>query len=162
PTSAEIAAGAHAVQTPYMVLGAAVLLWAAIVALTPFPAVATERVKGDGGPGSVRDFAALAARPLFLFRVLAQFCYVGAQAGVFSFMIRYAQHAMGAMNEAAASAYLFASIVGFMLGRFIGTALMWRIAPWLIMTAFALINVALMTTAAMAPGQVGLYAMVAT
>ena len=92
--------------------------------------------------------------------MFAQFCYVGAQAGVFSFMIRYMQHATPGMTEEAASSMLFASIVGFMIGRFVGTALMWRVSPAWIMTAFAVINVALMGVAALVP-QLGVYAMVA-
>ena len=153
---------AHAVQTPYLVLGCVVLVWAAVVALTPFPPVAGAKAARDEGPGRVSDYLALFGHRTFIFGVLAQFCYVGAQTGVFSFMIRYSQHALAGTNESTGSSYLFTSLIGFMIGRFVGTGLMWRIAPWLIMTVFAVVNVALMAVAFLAPGQIGLYAMVAT
>jgi len=94
--------------------------------------------------------------------VFAQFCYVGAQAGVFSYMIRYAQHAIPGMDAESASGYLFSSVVAFMIGRFFGTALMWRFAPWVIMTAFAAAGAGLMFAAFMIGGKIGLYATAAT
>lgn len=160
--SALRAAQAQSVQGPYLVLGLIVLAWATLVWLTRFPPIANAPDEISGKQRGFADFRALFGRPGFLFGVFAQFCYVGAQAGVFSYMIRYAQHALPGMREEAASAYLFASVVGFMIGRFVGTALMWRFAPWLIMTAFALTSVTLMFTAFLVGGEIGLYAMVAS
>jgi FHS family L-fucose permease-like MFS transporter len=45
-----------------------------------------------------------------VFGVAAQFFYVGAQVGVWSYMIRYAQHEVPGMGEKAAAAVLIASL----------------------------------------------------
>jgi FHS family L-fucose permease-like MFS transporter len=94
--------------------------------------------------------------------VAAQFFYVGAQVGVWSYMIRYAQHEVPGMGEKAAAAYLSWSLVGFMAGRFIGTAAMSRVSPSLLMGLFAAINVGLTLVAALVGGKVGLYALAST
>jgi FHS family L-fucose permease-like MFS transporter len=175
PTPAELAAmsqaqlaafqtaEAQSVQLPYLIIAAVVLSWAVLVALTKFPpqAYAVERDQQDR-PSMRRSITALLARRRFLFGVAAQFFYVGAQVGVWSFMIRYAQAEVPGMGEKTAAGYLTASLVGFMIGRFAGTAMMSRISPMRLMACFAAINVCLTLTAVLAGGMVGLYALAAT
>jgi len=60
--------------------------------------------------------------------VVAQFFYVGAQIGVWSFTIRIVMQELG-MTEAAASTVYLVSIIGFCLSRFIYTWLMKYFAP---------------------------------
>jgi FHS family L-fucose permease-like MFS transporter len=153
-------AQSQAVQGPYLVLGLCVLAWAAIVAVTRFPPVATSRSTG-GETGAQSGFAGLFSKPHFLFGVVAQFFYVAAQVGVWSFMIRYAGHATG-MSESDGANVLFYSLVGFTIGRFIGAGLMGRVAPELLMVLYAAANVALMLVAVLVGGQAGLLALAAT
>jgi FHS family L-fucose permease-like MFS transporter len=163
PSAAQLdasrAAAAHAVQLPYLVLGALVLAWAIVNACTRYAGAA-------GRPPTDSDtrihFAPLLKRRRYLFGVWAQFCYVGAQVGVWSYTIRYAQHALPGIADQAAADYLFASLFGFMLGRFAGTALMGRYPPARLMLVFAVVNVALTMTAVMSGGSTGLLALVAT
>jgi FHS family L-fucose permease-like MFS transporter len=77
-------------------------------------------------------------------------------------MIRYAQHEVPGMGEKTAAAYLSWSLVGFMAGRFLGTAAMSRVSPTWLMGLFAGINVALTLVAALVGGKIGLYALAAT
>ena len=56
--------------------------------------------------------------------MLAQFLYVGAQVGVGSFVIRFAQHSLPGLTARSAWYYLLGHWTGFMLGRFGGSALM--------------------------------------
>ena len=155
---------AQAVQGPYLVIAAVVLLWAALVALTLFPAAASRPTQEDAAaaPRTSGAIAALLRQPHFVFGVVAQFFYVGAQVGVWSYMIRYAQHELPGMGEKTAAAYLSWSLVGFLAGRFIGTAVMGRLSPARLLAAFAIANVTLTLTAALIGGQVGLYALAAT
>jgi FHS family L-fucose permease-like MFS transporter len=104
----------------------------------------------------------LLARRRFLFGVAAQFFYVGAQVGIWSFMIRYAQAEVPGMGEKAAAGYLTASLVAFMVGRFVGTAMMNRVAPARLMAYFAFSNVCLTLVAVFGGGLAGLYALAAT
>jgi FHS family L-fucose permease-like MFS transporter len=155
---------AQAVQGPYLIIAAVVLAWAVLVAITAFPAAANRPPADDdqASPPVGAAVAALLNRPRFLFGVLAQFFYVGAQVGVWSFMIRYAQHELPGLGEKAAATYLSWSLVGFMVGRFIGTAAMGRLNPTRLMTLFAAANVALTLVAALLGGPAGLYALAAT
>ncbi|HTN40372.1 MAG TPA: glucose/galactose MFS transporter, partial [Asticcacaulis sp.] len=95
----------------------------------------------------------------FLMGVVAQFFYVGAQVGVWSYTIRYAQSEIG-INDKAAASYVIAAMVLFAIGRFIGTALMRVLPATKLLGVFAVINIALMAYAASIGGLYGLYAMV--
>jgi FHS family L-fucose permease-like MFS transporter len=153
------AVAAHAVQGPYLVIGLFVLAWAGLILAVRFPAAASapaphERV--EGGPAQI---AQLLARPRFVFGVIAQFFYVGAQVGVWSYMIRYAQREAG-WDERAAASYLTAALALFMAGRFAGAALMGRIRPDRLMAAFAAAAAGLCLVGALAAGQTGLLALV--
>lgn len=152
---------ATAVQTPYLVIGLFVLAWAVLFLLVRFPRVAGAEAAREEGPGSAGDFAALLRDGRFRFGVIAQFFYVGAQVGIWSFMIRYAQEAM-AVGERTAAGWLTWSIVGFMVGRFVGTALMSRVKPTLLLTVFGVINVLLCLVAVALPGPVGMIALAST
>lgn len=70
--------------------------------------------------------------------VVAQFFYVGAQVGVTSFVIRFAQHALPGTPEKTAADYLKWHLFGFMVGRFAGSFLMKRISPPKLLSAFAI------------------------
>lgn len=156
-------AEAQSVQTPYLIVATVVLVWAALVAITNFPPQAQAPSPLDPHRVSMRQaIRELLARRRFLFGVAAQFFYVGAQVGVWSFMIRYAQAEVPGMGEKAAAGYLTASLVAFMVGRFVGTAMMNRVAPARLMAYFAFINVCLTLVAVVVGGYVGLYALAAT
>jgi MFS transporter, FHS family, L-fucose permease len=69
--------------------------------------------------------------------VVAQFFYVGAQIGVTSFVIRFVQHTVPNTHEKAAANILKWHLIGFMIGRFVGSAMMKRIAPPKLLALFA-------------------------
>ncbi len=151
---------ARAVQLPYLGLGAVVLIWAALVALVKFPSVDAPHSSSSSEP-VIRDFRELKRFPRFWFGVLAQFAYVGAQVGVWSYLIRYTQYNLPGTSEKDASHYLTLSLILFMAGRFIGTALMRRYSAARLMTLFAAAGAGLTGIAAVAGGVAGLWALVA-
>ena len=69
--------------------------------------------------------------------MIAQFFYVGAQVGVASFVIRFAQHAMPGTPERTAAAYLTFHLVGFMIGRFLTAAVLKFVRADHMLAAFA-------------------------
>jgi FHS family L-fucose permease-like MFS transporter len=69
--------------------------------------------------------------------VVAQFFYVGAQVGVTSFVIRFTQHTLLNTPEKVAANFLKWHLIGFMVGRFAGSAMMKRIAPPRLLGVFA-------------------------
>ena len=151
----------QAVQGPYLLLGVTVLVWALLVAATKFPAIATQSVK-DAGAGSWRDYRELLGRRVFLLGVLAQFFYVGAQVCIWSFLIRYGQEAVPGTGEKTLANYLLLSLVIFMAGRFVSTALMAKLSAAWLMCVYASVNVVLCLYALAFPGYWGLLALTAT
>jgi FHS family L-fucose permease-like MFS transporter len=159
--TADFVREAKAVQTPYLVIGCVILLWALLVAFSKFPQAATKSTHdADEAKLTIgQTLSGLLKHKHFLMGVVAQFFYVGAQVGVWSYTIRYAQSEIGISDKLAAD-YVFASLVLFAVGRFIGTALLRFVSATKLLGAFAIINVALMGYAASVGGLYGLYAMV--
>lgn len=154
----------HAVQGPYLVLGAIVFCWALLVLLVKFPKVATESADAGKGLGiaSWADYKSLLCNGHFMFGVTAQFFYVGAQVCLWSYTIRYGQQALPGTGEKDLASYLLISLVLFMLGRFVATALMIKIKPSVLMMSYALINVLLCAVAVALPNYLGMWSLVAT
>jgi len=167
---------AHAVVAPYMVIAACVLLLALVIVAVKFPPVATARVEKDTGDSG--GFLKLFAHPRFLFGVMAQFFYVAAQVGVWSFTIRYSLYELPNLpitngivwwhgylpmpSVVSAALILLVSQTLFTIGRFIGTALMGRTNPDKLMAIFAGIAVALTLIAAIVGGWTGIICLAAT
>lgn len=70
----------------------------------------------------------LVSNKKYLFGVVAQFFYVGAQIGVWSFTIRIVMNELGILEKPAATIYLI-SIIGFCVSRFVYTWLMKYFKP---------------------------------
>jgi FHS family L-fucose permease-like MFS transporter len=75
--------------------------------------------------------------------IIAQFFYVGAQAGILGFFIRYSERIAG-LDEKPASFYLTAATFCFMMGRFSGTFLMKFINPVKLLAFYCVVNVLLL------------------
>jgi FHS family L-fucose permease-like MFS transporter len=156
-TTADFVREAKAVQMPYLILGCLILAWAVLVAFSKFPKSAT----ADTHEAAEKTGDSLFRHGHFLMGVVAQFFYVGAQVGIWSYTIRYAQAEIGITDKAAAD-YVFAALVAFAVGRFAGTALMRVIPANRLLGLFAVINIGLTAVAALMGGQNGLYCMVAS
>jgi FHS family L-fucose permease-like MFS transporter len=146
------------VIVPYLALGGAVFLWGLLLLRTRFPALATDEADADGSHGKFRE---LLRYPHFLKAVFAQFCYVGAQVGTWSYFIQYVQDYTHS-PERVAGYFLTGTLAGFMLGRFAATVLMRRIAANVLMGWFAVINIALVSVAVLHPGWAGLWCLFLT
>jgi FHS family L-fucose permease-like MFS transporter len=153
------AAESVAVQQPYLVIGIVVALLALVIRFTPFPAGRADTRPTTHVLGGLR---ALAGNVRFVVAVLAQFFYVGAQVGIWSYLIRYAQGTLVGTPEKTAADYLILSLVVFMIGRFVGTGLMKVASPVKLLGAYALSNALLCAVAMVLPGPVGLCALIAT
>jgi FHS family L-fucose permease-like MFS transporter len=158
--SAYLASEAATVQLPYLVIGLVVLGWALLILFTRFPNTSGH---ADGAHhGSALALQSLRRNGRFALAVVAQFFYVGAQVGIWSYLIRYVEATIPGTPQKLAANFLTASLIAFMAGRFAGTALMRRIAPTRLLAWFAAINIVLCGFAILAPGHVGTYALVAS
>jgi FHS family L-fucose permease-like MFS transporter len=150
-----------AVRTPYLVIACVVAAFALMIALVRFPVHGEHAHEPASRHASgTRHLGRLLRNRRFLSAVAAQFFYVGAQVGVWSYLIRYTQGTLPGTPERRAADYLMASLVLFTLGRFAGTALMRVVAPRRLLAAFAAINVLLCAIGVVLPGHPGLYALV--
>jgi MFS transporter, FHS family, L-fucose permease len=147
-----------AVQGPYLVVGAVVLLWALLIAAVRLPVAEPDSGHRSGAP----RLRALLSNTNYLLAVSAQFFYVGAQVGIWSYLIRYAQQTIPGLSERHAADFLTASLVLFMIGRFGGTAMMRAVPPARLLAVFSSIALALVAVALFFPGRVGVAALVAT
>ncbi|MGA3028501.1 MAG: L-fucose:H+ symporter permease [Bryobacteraceae bacterium] len=147
------------VITPYLVLGAVVLLWALLMIRTRFPRVAGETTSHAAAEhGRFRD---LFRYPHFILAVLAQFFYVGAQVGTWSYFIQYVQDYTH-RPEKVAGYFLTGTLVAFGVGRFSATWIMQFIRPNVLMGSYSAINVLLVAIGVMRPGWIGLWAIFLT
>jgi FHS family L-fucose permease-like MFS transporter len=144
---------------PYLVLGTIVLLWAVLIARTKFPKLGEEKeAPGAKLHGRYRD---LLKYPHFLQAVVAQFFYVGAQVGTWSYFIQYVQD-YAYQSEKVAGYFLTGTLVAFATGRFTATYLMKFIAPNKLTGVYSLINVGLVAVSIFFPGWLGLWAVFLT
>lgn len=95
----------------------------------------------------------------YLWGVVAQFFYVGAQIGVWSFTIRYVMFELG-VNEEQASSYYIAALVLFAASRFVCTGLMSFFTPRQILCTLSLLAVLCCLVVAFAGGYPGVVALV--
>lgn len=152
----------QAVQTPYLLLGCFVIFWALVVWRVSFPAIALKQAAAESGTGRLQDFKLLLKQRYFMTSVMAQFFYVGAQVCVFSFMIRYGQQALPGAGEKHLAFWVFCSLIAFMIGRFVATALMGKIRATWLLWLFASINVVLCVVAICFPNKAGMIAFTST
>jgi MFS transporter, FHS family, L-fucose permease len=132
------AAEASSVKLPYVVIAAIFLFMAVVISLTHLPDVTEKKIEPGGSAARRRIRDSVFAHPHLMKGVIAQFFYVGAQVGVASFVIRFAQHTVPGMTARLAAYYLLGHQIGFMTGRFTGSAAMKRIAPPRLLSAFTI------------------------
>lgn len=152
----------QAVQGPYLLLGCFVILWALVVWRVSFPQVALNKAAQESGTGKWSEFRMLLRQKYFMSSVAAQFFYVGAQVCIFSFMIRYGQQALPGTGEKELASWVFCSLIAFMAGRFVATALMGRIKAARLLLWYAVISALLCTLAILLSGYAGMLAFAAT
>jgi FHS family L-fucose permease-like MFS transporter len=101
-------------------------------------------------------------RKHFTLGIGAQFLYVAAQTGIFSFCVNYILENDPGVTKLQASKWLGAIGFGlFMFGRLCGSAVISQFKPNLVLTVYAAINIAL-TAVCMGGGMLGMYAMFGT
>ena len=125
---------ANMVKVPYLVIAGIFLFVAALIFLSKLPEI-TEGAIEEAPAGKNRD--SIWAHGHLVRGVLAQFFYVGAQVGVASFVIRFAEHAIPGTREKVAAHYLQMHLVGFMIGRFAGSAIMKYVPASRLLSLFA-------------------------
>uniref|UniRef100_A0A7V4XTV7 L-fucose:H+ symporter permease n=1 Tax=Acidobacterium capsulatum TaxID=33075 RepID=A0A7V4XTV7_9BACT len=143
------------VADPYLVLSAFTLGLLILIAITRFPHDLTDSHEQQEEHGSI---ATLLQKPHFVLAVLAQFAYVGAQVGTWSYFIPYVVSYTPEHNKAAG--YLLTmSLVGFGVGRFFSAWLMRYVRPSLLMGIYCIANTILAALGIFLPGWIGVWSL---
>ena len=142
------------VVKPYLGLAFFALIWAFLIFKVKFPRFEAERSESPQEKGKFRD---LLRFPHFWKGVLAQFFYVGAQVGTWSYFIPYVQDYTN-QPEKIAGYFLTGTLVAFGLGRFSATWLMHHIQPNRLMGWYSVINIILVGFSILVPGWIGMWA----
>ena len=146
-------------RSPYLVLGCIVFFFAVVIMRTKFPKIAEESISAGDAPKA--SFRGLLKYPHFVRGVLAQFFYIGAQVGTWSYFITYVQDYTH-LPEKDAGYFLTGTLVVFTVGRFLATYLMKFVEPSRLMGFYSLINIVLVAIGVLLPGWVGLWAIFLT
>jgi MFS transporter, FHS family, L-fucose permease len=147
------------VVAPYEVLGTVALLWALLVLITKFPVLGGEEPSSASSSTSAVQASLL--QPHFLFAVVAQFLYVGAQVGTWSYFIPYVESATG-VGDKAAGYMLTGTLAAFAVGRFSSAWLMRHFHAQMMLVVYSVINVALGLVAVARPGWFGAMCLLTT
>ena len=140
------------VVKPYLVIGGIAVAWAVLILRTKFPVISSER-EDTNEHGS---FGQLLGQRHFLLAVVAQFFYVGAQVGTWSYFISYVQE-YAHEPEKIAGYFLTGTLAAFGVGRFVSAYLMRFIAPNRLMGFYAVANIALVSIGVFQPGWPGIW-----
>jgi FHS family L-fucose permease-like MFS transporter len=128
-------AEANTVKGPYLVIAGLFFAVAVLISFSRLPEVREEDDHREP-QAEVTGLRGLWPYKHLLKGVLAQFFYVGAQVGVASFVIRFAQYSMPGIPEKHAANYLKLHMLGFMIGRFAGSAIMKHVAASRLLSLF--------------------------
>lgn len=125
----------YSVSKTYTALGCVLLVIMVVMLFAKMP----EGRDAASGDSVKSTLTRLAANKRYVYGVIAQFFYVGAQVGVWSYTIRIVMQEMGIM-EAEASNVFLVSIVAFCLSRFFYTWLMKWVKPTILLASAGVLS----------------------
>lgn len=150
---------------PYKWMIVVLLAVFALIAFTKYPACKglhhtrsdadTEHFSGVGS-----TLRRLSHNPRFVFGVLTQFLYVGAQVGVWSFTIRLAMQ-LGHMHERDASWFLMGTFAAYFAGKMIANLLMRKMSAARVLTLYSVLCIGTLVYVILVPNISAVYAAVA-
>lgn len=150
--------GEHrSVQVTYAVIGVLVLVFAAVLARAHLPEVRD----ADHGPVGEGGAKPLGRQRHFVLGVVTQALYIGAQVGIGAYFINLVTETWPGLSAQKGAFLLSAAMLAYLIGRFLGTALMAKVAPRTLLLAYAAINTALTLLVAAGIARVSAIALIA-
>ena len=144
-----------AMKLPYLILAGVLIVIAIAFIFVKLPKIKEEESVGDDS--KLIDFSVLKKSHL-RWGVIAQFFYNGGQTAVNSLFLVYCCNYAG-LSESTATTFFGFYMLAFLLGRWIGTALMIKFKPQNMLAAYAVVNIILCGVIMSFGGMVGIYAM---
>jgi FHS family L-fucose permease-like MFS transporter len=119
------------------------------------------RDEQDSGVHPPTKILALLGNKHLVFSIIAQFFYVGAQVGTWSYFIQYIQAYTGQPDKTAGY-LLTGTLAMFAVGRFASAAIMKYLQPATLMGCYCLVNIVLVGIAVFHPGWGGVWTLFIT
>jgi MFS transporter, FHS family, L-fucose permease len=148
------------VKLPYLAITGVFLLVFLLIFFAKLPEVQPQVEQTERRETGQSEWRGLLAHKHLVKGVLAQFLYVGAQVGVTSFIIRFAERTLPGTSDVTAANYLWWHLLGFMVGRFAGSAMMKKIAPPRLLSLFAAASFVCALVAILTTGAVSIWSVV--
>ena len=144
------------VMTPYFIAALIlIVLWVLIATSKKMPEVKEHDHKAHVGQ-TVKE---LVTNKNYIFAVVAQFFYVGAQIAVWTYTIHYITGQLGISNSEAMN-YHMGAIITFSIARWVFTALMRVFKPSALLLAAAVIGAVLTCSVMFVQGIVGVFSLI--
>ena len=124
------------VKTPFLIIAGVFILLAIVIGMTKFPDIKKLENEASGS----HDGKGLWAHKWFSAGVLTLFFYVGGQICMGAFCIKYCLKEAGE-TEAVAVTVGLPMLIAFMVGRWVGTALMQKIPAWKVLASFSFLAI---------------------
>ncbi len=144
------------IRNPYVVLGLSLIVFIILLSVVKMPQNKHQEAKVN----FIDSVKRLWKQPKFVWGVVAQIFYVGAQIMCWTYVYQYAE-TLGIDSRSAVS-YGMAGYVVFLSGRAIGTALLRKIDPGKLLMYFSFGGILTISGAIFLPGAIGIYALIAT
>lgn len=145
-----------AMQVPYFIIGAVLVVVALVFIFTKFPKL-NDEANSDKHDEKLMDFAVL-KRPKLKWGVIAQFFYNGGQTAINSLFLVYCTCYAGLSVDEATTFFGYYMLT-FLVGRWIGTALMSRLNPAGMLLTYSSALIVLCIIISAVGGKTGLWAM---
>ena len=151
------ASEASAVQVPYLMLAFALFILAAIFAAIKLPQV--DRSATDEEANQANTPGSAWSHPHLVLGVVCIFVYVGAEVSIGSFLVNFfGEENIAGLSEQQAAGYIAYYWGGAMVGRFVGAAVMQRVAAEKLLVYNAFAAVLLVSCAILGDGQFAMWA----
>jgi FHS family L-fucose permease-like MFS transporter len=148
---------AASVKMPYLVIGGALVVLAALIAKFKLPKIETARCLPGADLGD-----SVWKHPNLIFGALGIFTYVGAEVSIGSFLVNYfGQADIAGLPAKIAAGYVSFYWAGSMVGRFLGAAVLRKIKTGRLLAICAVTSATLVTVSILTSGHLAMWSMLA-
>jgi FHS family L-fucose permease-like MFS transporter len=152
----------HSLIMPYLIIGTVVLLISIVYIRTPLPEIVEETSAQQTGDKGVKVQKSLFKHRHFVLGVIAQFSYVAAQTGIFSFFVNYMTDTKLNPHFSKQTSAFMLGLGGFglfMVGRATGSFVMKYVKPTRLLAIYSLMSVLLLPVVSLRLGWASIIAL---
>jgi FHS family L-fucose permease-like MFS transporter len=149
---------ASSVKLPYLGLTLTLLALAVVIGLFKLPRISTGPDLTESEDANTKEAVRLWRQSHLLLGVVAMFLYVGAEVSIGSFLVNYlSQGDIGNITVQVAAKYVSLYWLGAMVGRFIGSAVLQKAHPGMVLGTVALVAFLLVGTSMLSFGHLAMW-----